>query len=168
MPASDVTVTHLSDDGSVLAGTWDAGGVDAAFRWQGGVFTPLGDLPGGTAASDVDRLSLDGAVISGTANAAGGDASYYWDEAGGMRTLEDVVAEHGVEATGWALGPIRDWSPDGRRFVGSGWKDGRMVGYVVRLDVDPVPGPAHRAIGLIVLACLMIASVWQAGFERRA
>ena len=164
MPAGDVAVTHLSEDGSVLAGTYAAESVEAAFRWADGVFTPLGNLPPGTAASDVDRLSLDGSVISGTASAA----TYYWDEAGGMRTLEHVVAEHGVDTTGWALDSIQDWSPDGRRFVGRGSKDGRTVGYIARLDVDPVPGPAHQTIGLMVIACLMIGGVLKAGFQRRA
>jgi len=168
VPPVSVTVTQLSDDGSVLAGTYDDGGVKAAFRWADGVFTPLGALPGGTGWSDVDRMTPDGSVISGTANAAGGNESYYWDEVGGMRTLEDAVAEQGVDLAGWDLDDIQDWSTDGRSFVGEASKDGEAVGYLVRLDVEPVPGPAHLPFGLTITASLIAGSAWRAGFGRRA
>ena len=85
----------VSGDGSTVVGLADAGPATAgAFRWQGGVMTPLGDLLGGSVSSVAHGASADGSVVVGTGTLAyapnivwGWTEAFRWTEAGGMETI---------------------------------------------------------------------------------
>lgn len=79
--------THLncipascSSDGSVIVGYMHNGGVagEEAFRWEKGVLTGLGDLPGGIFASTASNISVDGSVILGYATSSSHTQACRW------------------------------------------------------------------------------------------
>ena len=62
----------VSADGSVVVGgSYSASGIGEAFRWENGVMTGLGDLPGGSW-SWAHAVSADGLVVVGGGDSASG------------------------------------------------------------------------------------------------
>jgi hypothetical protein len=132
----------LSADGSVLVGSSPA--PSRAIRWQGGVSTELGVLPG-EASSHATAVTPDGAVVVGTSGArafrwqggvmadlgagyprdlsADGDTivgSGVWSAATGWRSLAEALAEWGLDVSGLALTSATGISDDGLAIVGQG------------------------------------------------
>jgi uncharacterized membrane protein len=127
--ASWVSETFISADGSVVLGSLDTGGAtDAsdlsgtrAFRWteaSGAV-----ELTPGTPSVALD-MSEDGSVIAAYSwepalvDGAAPEATFVWDTEHGTRTLEEVLAQRGVDTSGWEFGTPRALSGDGRVLLG--------------------------------------------------
>ena len=82
----------ISADGSVIVGTQTSVTLPnaEAFRWEGGVFTPLGFLPSPMAShSRASATSADGSVVVGSGNSIGGTEAFRW-EGGVMTGLGDL------------------------------------------------------------------------------
>ncbi len=114
----------VSGDGLVVVGTSVVSGSYpydpqfGAFRWENGVMTALGDLPGGIFESMAWGASADGSVIVGQAHSTNGYEAFRW--------------ENGVMS---GLGPREAYatSADGSVVVGMGgqafrWENGVMSG----------------------------------------
>src|SRR5438876_4812270 len=57
--------TAVSADGKVAVGLSTSAAGEQAFRWESGVMTGLGDLPGGDFSSAAYGVSADGSVVVG-------------------------------------------------------------------------------------------------------
>ena len=138
-----------SNDGSVIVGqsrSANSGQAGEAFRWTAATgMQPLGDLPTGGYQSWAYALTADGAVVVGRASVQGtcgpfgcGSAprAFLWDARHGMRDLAALLAQHGVDLTGWRLDEARGISADGRIVVGIGLNPASQIeGWMVDLDV---------------------------------
>jgi probable HAF family extracellular repeat protein len=88
------TAWKVTLDGNVVIG-WSS----QAFRWENGVTTSLGLLPG-TSSSQAYGVNHDGSVIVG----ASGYSAFIWDSVNGMRDLKTVLEnDYGLDLTGWTL-----------------------------------------------------------------
>lgn len=120
-PGEDSAAWGVSADGSVIVGMSTArpsGG--EAVRWENGVITGLGDLPGGSFRSSAFAVSADGSVVVGSSLSAQGEEAFRWEN-GVMTGLGDlpggsffsrayavsddgtVVVGFGSTSTGWEI-----------------------------------------------------------------
>jgi probable HAF family extracellular repeat protein len=76
----------VSADGSVIVGSSKPAFIGAreAFRWENGVMTGLGDLPGSFFSSRAYSLSADGSVVVGESESGSGTEAFRWTQAEGM------------------------------------------------------------------------------------
>ena len=122
--AFDSQAFDASNDGSVIVGA----SVSAAssplpepMRWSESTgMVGLGDLPGGANAGQGFAVSGDGSLIVGYSETALGQEAFVWDAANGMRNLRSVLAQNGIDMTGWTLKIAYDVSADGTRIAGWG------------------------------------------------
>lgn len=116
----------VSADGRIIVGySPDASGTQVACRWIGeGAPQALGDLPGGTTASDAFGTSDDGMIIVGHGNVSsgqpGGRTAFIWDPMNQMRDLREVLTAAGANVSGWYLYTANAVSPDGTIVCGAG------------------------------------------------
>jgi probable HAF family extracellular repeat protein len=107
----------VSADGSTVVG-FRNGNFPEAFIWtQSAGMVGLGELqsvPGGFSISW--GVSGDGSVVVGSA----GFTAFVWDAANGMRSLEQVLLDQGIDLTGWDLKAALAVSADGQTIVGRG------------------------------------------------
>jgi uncharacterized membrane protein len=144
----------VSADGATVvgrAGTMHNGRfMMAAYRWtaEEGMLE-LGGFPTGTDYSDALGVSADGSVIVGTFNDREGVWAFVWDAANGVRVLEDILTDAGVDLGGWKLGYALDVSDDGLTIAGTGLNaDDRTEAYIAH-----IPEPSSAALLLFGL-CL--------------
>ncbi len=82
----------------------------------------------------VRAISDDGRVVAATNTGLPSDRfTFIWDPIHGSRRLEDILAAHGVDLTGWRELFAFDMSADGRVIVGQG-------------NGDVFPGQGFRAV----------------------
>ncbi len=134
----------VSDDGSVVVGGSHTDHGQEAFRWSDGVMTALGTFPDTTTVEANARdASADGTVIVGRDI----DAAFIWDEINGMRRISDVlVADYGVDLTGWTLEDAYGISADGRTIVGYGTNtNGDQEAWIAKLPPcdEETPSVVH-------------------------
>ncbi|CAG0952928.1 hypothetical protein PHYC_00299 [Phycisphaerales bacterium] len=148
-PASSAEAA--SNDGSVIVGwsrSMNSLNGTEAFRWTAATgMVPLGDLAGGAFQSWAYDVSGDGSVVVGRASIAGPcgpfgcnseGRAFIWDEAHGMRDLQQVLTDLGVDLTGWKLLEARGVSFDGRVITGSGLNpEGLGEAWVASLSPAP-------------------------------
>jgi hypothetical protein len=105
----------------------------------------------------VDALSVsgDGSIVVGTASRTGNtgaDKAIIWSEDEGIRYLQDVLVDLGLDLSGWTLTHAHDISADGTVIVGQGINPlGVQEAWIVT-----IPEPATALLlgcGLVVLAC---------------
>jgi probable HAF family extracellular repeat protein len=108
-------VLALTQSGSTRGvGYLNGGSNERAVRWTlGGDAVDLGTLAG---ASRALGISADGTTIVGTSN----NQAFIWDSDNGMRALETVLSDAGVDLDGWALQSATGVSADGETVVGNG------------------------------------------------
>ena len=75
----------ISDDGTAVTGISDQIGIGGAgmmaYRWQAGVMTALGDLPGGGfPLSETGGISADGSVSGGMSFSTNGTEAFRWEK----------------------------------------------------------------------------------------
>jgi uncharacterized membrane protein len=118
----------------------------------------LGDLPGGSFFSFANDISADGAAVVGVSSGTAGFRAIVWDAMKGIRDLADVLADLGVEVSGWTLDEAMGISDDGRVIVGSGSKVGVGGAWMVVLD-EPIASaakvPGLSPVGIMCLVGLL-------------
>jgi probable HAF family extracellular repeat protein len=116
------TAYGISADGTVVVGRGSSSsGTGEAFRWtEAGGMVGLGDLPGGGFLSNAYGTSADGSVVVGQGNSSSGYEAFVWDETNGMRALIQILADQGIDMTGWNLTDAMGISAYGLTIVGSG------------------------------------------------
>jgi hypothetical protein len=122
-PASFRSETRISTDGSVVLGSLvpDGNPDGAVFRWT--AETGAVNLTPGRASLATD-MSKDGNVIVATswedAQNKGDEPqdTFIWDTEHGTRTLEQVLQDRHIDATGWDFGNARSLSGNGKVLVG--------------------------------------------------
>jgi len=141
--------TALSRDGSVVVGVSNSsntGSRDQAFRWtSGGGMVGLGFFPAGKT-SFASGTSADGSVVVGSGEAPFlGNSAFIWDATHGMRSLQQLLTDDGLNLTGWTLQDARAISADGNTIIGTGRDpSGNSQAWIA---VIPEPGT-----GLLVMA----------------
>ena len=157
-PASEAI--DVSFDGSVVVGTsaspvFGLPGLHLpeAFRWtEAGGMVGLGLLPSAQS-SRAHGASADGSVVVGSAvhETGTGSEAFIWDATNGMRELNQVLTDLGLDLTGWNLDEATDISADGLTIVGTGTNpSGQSEAWIA---VIPEPGTGVLlALGLGVLA----------------
>jgi hypothetical protein len=112
----------------------------------------LGALPGGEFHSTARAVSADGSVIVGrgiTSFDQPNDEAFIWDEMNGMRRVEDVLTDAGLDLTGWKLKSAHGVSDDGNVIGGWGINPaGSEEGWIAQLAVSPVPEPTILALDI--------------------
>lgn len=84
-----------------------------------------------TAVSASGVVVVGRAIVTGEcANGLGLNGSFRWTPSSGMRCLDDVIAEHGLDLDGWQLVEPTGVSDDGRTIVGNGYYGGYQQGWV--------------------------------------
>jgi len=149
----------VSADGAVIVGTEldnrnGPSGWSEAFRWtEAGGVVGLGYLPGGLEQTQAFAVSADGSVIVGRGSvgyAPPGDPlsqaiyeAFIWTPDEGMRNLRDLlIAQCGLDLTGWTLASATGVSADGRTIVGTGVNpDGQTEAWMA-----VIPEPATLAL----------------------
>jgi probable HAF family extracellular repeat protein len=119
----------------------------------------LGFLPGvvNIGNSNAHAVSADGSVVVGTAFSPSNPnyQAFIWDAAHGMRSLQQVLTDDGLNLTGWVLTDARAISADGNTIVGNGLDpNGKGEAWIANI---PEPGT-----GLLVsmgLMCLAVAGM---------
>ncbi len=117
--------TGVSADGSVVVGCCGQYGVDKAFRWENGVISDLGFLPGGELWSQGWDVSANGSVIVGGSGPKSAPEAFRW--------TDGVMSSLGVVVPGTTYSAARGVSADGGVVVGySGdaafrWEDDVMT-----------------------------------------
>ena len=114
----------MTPDGAVIVGLGQVStpGAHEAFRWENGQTVGLGFLPGHET-SWANDVSADGRVVVGSTNffnleSLAPPEAWIWDSESGMRTLEEVLYERGVDLTGWELRGAGAVSADGQTVLG--------------------------------------------------
>jgi len=139
----------VSADGMVVVGSSRSTNGTEAFRWENGVMTPLGDLPGGQFVSSSNDASVDGSVVVGTGNSADGIQAFRWTAGGGMVGLGDLPGSsfrslaNGVSADGSVVVGESN-SPNGTEAFR--WENGVMTG------LGNLPGGGTNSIAYDVSA----------------
>jgi probable HAF family extracellular repeat protein len=94
--------------------------IEQACAWMpDGTLLALGFLPCDTW-STAKAASADGSVIVGDPYQGSGDCAFIWDAQNGIRSLHTVLANLGLNLTGWQLSEARSISADGQTIVGFG------------------------------------------------
>ena len=121
----------ISPDGKVIVGqstsanTTRFNGFWEAYRWtKADGMIGLGDLPGGRFMSVALGVSANGEVVVGRSNtgddSVGITPAFIWDETNGMRSVQEILINRGIDLTGWRLREATDVSADGTVIVGRG------------------------------------------------
>lgn len=121
-------VSNVSADGSVVVGYFNSvvgyfnsDEPQQAFKWtQAEGMVGLGGLPGDNFQSYAWAASANGSVIVGASHGYSGmNEAFIWDSSHGMRRLQTVLEELGLDLSGWLLETAYDISDDGRTIVGT-------------------------------------------------
>lgn len=126
----------LSIDGSVIAGDRATPTGSEAFVWTEATgLVGLGVLPGDVS-STADVVSFTGRLVFGRSRSAGGASkAIVWDAEGGLRSLEQALAQElGLDVEGWSLESVAGISDDGLTITGTGMApDGTRRGWLLTL-----------------------------------
>lgn len=128
-----VIPTAINNAGQVAG---QAGG--QAFRWENGVFTPLGTLGG--AESYANDLNDSGVVVGWAHDAAGLKKSFRWD--GAMTNLDESTTLEGVAEGINNLGEIVGWRTNGNVYRSVMWDEIRINGQFIFGSSN------HKALGI--------------------
>lgn len=117
------SANNVSADGSVVVGHFVADNLYQAFRWtQAEGMVGLGDLPGYNFQSEAFGASANGSVIVGASHGYSlSDEAFIWDASHGMRRLQTVLEELGLDLGGRLLETAYDISDDGQTIVGTAY-----------------------------------------------
>lgn len=120
---SGFSETFISADGSVVLGSLipEPPAESAAFRWtaqEGAV-----NLTPGRASRAVDMSDDGGVIVASSSEPAQLDGAppedtFVWDSTHGTRTLDEALAQRGVDTSGWEFGVARVLSGNGKVLLG--------------------------------------------------
>ena len=122
--ATGAQINAISYDGQTVIGyaVSTAMGV-RPMRWTDGVGTDLGTL-GYSYGSALDMSADTKIVVGFSYDAALKSHAVRWDDTGGIRKVSDMLANGGVDVTGWTLDQATRVSDDGTMIVGTGISGG--------------------------------------------
>ena len=144
--------TAMNSDGSVIAGFGNTGPGLEGFIWtSAGGMESLGDLPGGRVQCIPLDVSDDGSIVVGydVFDETRTDA-FLWQRGTGMRRLEDVLTEFGIDMSGWLLTDATGISRDGTTITGYGIGPFGLTEAWVAVIPDPATAPMV-AIALVAV-----------------
>lgn len=145
----------VSADGSTIVGASFTSFFEPhAVRWTPTGIEPLGSLPGWVG-TNAYGANADGSIIVGAAGTEPASRAFIWTPGDGMRDLNVVLADLGVNLSGWTLYAARGVSSDGTRIAGTG----RNPAGVTEAWIAVIPSPASGVV-------LLLAALF-AGRERR-
>jgi len=114
----------VSSDGKTIVGETTMNTSDSkGFYWTAAEgIVSLQNIDQGIVSSYPADVSGDGSVIVGRSfsQIQGWTGAFIWTKKTGIRCLADVLAEQGVDVSGWKLDGASGVSDDGRTIVGSG------------------------------------------------
>lgn len=152
---SNSAANAVNADGTVVVGSSDDGTDSYAVRWvsdgtaTGGTMLSLGSLDGGTFGIAFS-VSADGKMITGVANDASTTKPFLWTEEDGMRALDDILTDSGVDISDWstlANDEGRTYiSADGTRIMGSGVYNGEEVAYLMTITALTTPEELQKSL----------------------
>jgi probable HAF family extracellular repeat protein len=94
LPDANSDARGVSGEGRIIVGFWSQpDGSGWGFRWENGVVTKLGDLPGGVSSSNANAIAPDGQVIVGASVSSNGPEAYRW-QGGTMTGLGALPSPH--------------------------------------------------------------------------
>jgi probable HAF family extracellular repeat protein len=155
----------VSADGSVVVG--DSGG--EAFRWTAaGGMVGLGVIPGGSS-SRANGVSADGSVVVGRSSSKERFAvAFIWNSTSGIRALEQVLTELGIDLTGWTLTYATGVSVDGLTIVGSG-SQGAWIAVlpkpIIAVEIDIEPGSDLNPVNPMSRGVIPVAILGSDSFD---
>jgi len=127
-------VHGAASNGRIAVGQVNLASGSHPIRWiDASRFELLGRLPQWSFGARAFDASADGSVIVGSGTTASITEAFVWDAYHGLRRLDQVLADAGVDVSGWTLLSASDVSGDGLTIVGAGWSS-RPRGFVARLD----------------------------------
>ena len=137
------TAYAVSLDGRVVIGVSaknEGNFAEEAFRWEDGVMVGLGNLGG---ESFTRAMNADGSVIVGTSavTLGGTRKAFIWKNDTGMLDLSDVLADLGVDLSGWDLTNATAITPDGKIVGGEAQLNGNDVIYLANMATGGVTTP---------------------------
>jgi len=139
----------ISADASVIVGRGRSAEGFEAFRWTtADGMVGLDDFIGGGFESIAYDVSRDGSVIVGYGTTNRGHEAFFWDENYGLRRLQRLLTNQGLDLTGWNLVEARGVSANGRTIVG--W--GRNPSGQAEAWIATVPEPS--AFALVAIATI--------------
>ena len=148
----DLFPTAISSDGTAVVGRTSELGTSRAFRWTADDGTiDLGSLAGPGGFAEALGVDADGDTVVGTSSVLDGQlpsVAFVWTAADGIRALEDVLADVGVDLMGRELTSANAVSDDGRTIVGS------SVNAAGEAEAFLATIPEPSAAGLLLLAAL--------------
>jgi probable HAF family extracellular repeat protein len=124
----------ISADGTAVTGNSDqseiGGSSFMAYRWQDGVMTALGDLPGGSSTTESGGIAADGSVCGGMSFSANGTEAFRWEN-GVMIGLGDLPGggfySHGFDVSGDGTTVVGISTGDNQLLYPFRWRDGVMT-----------------------------------------
>jgi probable HAF family extracellular repeat protein len=155
----------VSADGSVVVG--NSGG--EAFRWTAaGGMVGLGVIPGGSS-SRANGVSADGSVVVGRSSSKERFAvAFIWNSTSGIRALEQVLTELGIDLTGWTLTYATGVSVDGLTIVGSG-SQGAWIAVlpkpIIAVEIDIEPGSDLNPVNPMSRGVIPVAILGSDSFD---
>ena len=162
-PGLNSRARAVSPDGSVVVGdiTDDLGNW-SLFRWTEDTgLLNLGDMPSGLGFLYPNAVAGNGFIVGQGVTDYSGESrmeAFIWDQSNGIRILQDVLIDLGLDLTGWTLTEATGISDDGLTIVGTGINpNGDTEAFIATL---PEPG----TLGLLVVgAAVMGVRRWRAG-----
>jgi uncharacterized membrane protein len=127
---TDMMPDDINADGTVIVGSGTLvkpaaqDNIRVALRWSKSGVERLSDMP-----ATAVGVSADGSVIVGFQ----GDEATLWTADLEAHSLARLLAEAGVELSGWTLTTARSVSADGKVIIGSGLHDSRTLDYIAWL-----------------------------------
>ena len=138
-------VNAVSSTGSVLVGTQmirvSVSDFETAALWSlGGGLVGIGALPQTFNSAALD-VSADGQTVVGFSTDFNVSKAFIWDPVNGLRDLQLVLTELGVDLTGWSLTSATSISDDGLTIAGNGINpSGMQEAWLARIVAVPEPG----------------------------
>ena len=137
--AFDSRALAIAPDATVVVGVGTGQRGPEAFRWSArSPLSGLGDLPGGDHDSEALAVSLGGDRIVGRGTSERGDEAFLWSPTQGLRLLEQVAREAGLEIPeAWRLERAIAISHDGGTIAGTGTNpDGAREAWLIVLPSE--------------------------------
>ncbi|BCX49681.1 hypothetical protein HAHE_35890 [Haloferula helveola] len=151
----------VSDDGRVIVGSGESAAGGEGVVWTDGTPAGVGDIPGGATYCRLLAVNGAGTVAVGEGTDDTGKVAVIWDASNGLRKLSAVLANAGLELSGWSLTGATAISRDGDVIAGNSINpSGHNEGWVVSGINHILSGgtPEEVSYPVPVTASLRVAS----------
>jgi uncharacterized membrane protein len=151
----------ISADGTTVVGYSEAlDGSSQAYRWtlEAGMEL-LGSDPGIAGHTRAVDANGDGSIVLVQGGIGGTQSQIFlWGAESGLKSIDDVLDDYGVDTTGWTFDEAVGISNDGSVIVGNGRYQNRDIGWLIDLTTDTTSeNPEPSSALLALLAALFVA-----------